>query len=92
MKTTLQKILGLTISIVKAFSKKQLSKAWWVRITTENPEYTYYFGPFENRTLASSKLSGFVQDLEEEHAYVSSHSIEWCDPPQPTLEGIHQPT
>ena len=66
-------------------------RAWWVRIKTENPEYTYYFGPFENRAIARSKQPGFIEDLRTENAVVSHCTVERCAPPQPTIPGHHQP-
>lgn len=91
MKNSLLKIIQFIESFFRIFSDNQLSKAWWVRVKTENPEYTYYFGPFENRAIANQKLPGFVQDLQDESAHVSSSSVEWCNPPQLTIEGTHQP-
>lgn len=91
MKNALQTIVELVASIFRLFSDKQLSKAWWVRVITENPEFTYYFGPFEGRAIAHQKLPGFVQDLQSESAHVSSSTVEWCNPPQLTIEGAHQP-
>jgi hypothetical protein len=91
MKNALQETLEWIVSLIQAFSEKQLNKAWWVRVKTERPEFTYYFGPFENRTLAQEKLPGFVEDLQIEQAEVSSATVEWCSPPQLTIQGNHQP-
>jgi hypothetical protein len=87
----LRGVFGFAISILKALSDRQLEKSWWVRIKTENPEYTYYFGPFESLKVAREKQPGFVEDLQAERAEVSQASIEWCNPPQLTIEGAHQP-
>ena len=62
-------------------------KAWWVRINTEHPKYTYYFGPFFSRSTAQQKQPSFVEDLQAEQAVVAEAAIEWCAPEQITIPG-----
>lgn len=90
MKSTFQKILHWITSFFQFF-EQQVDHAWWVRITTENPEYTYYFGPFNSRAAAQDKLPGYVADLRGEKAQVSNCTVEWCTPPQLTIPGSHPP-
>lgn len=90
MRNTLQGIFSWVTSFFR-FLEQQVDNAWWVRIQTENPEYTYYFGPFESRAIAQTKLSGFVDDLNDEQAQVSNCTVEWCAPSQVTIRGNHQP-
>jgi hypothetical protein len=42
--------------------------AWWVKIVTETPHCTYFFGPFESANEAMHNQSGYVEDLEQEGA------------------------
>lgn len=51
--TTLLEIVGL---------------AHWLEITTEQPECTYYFGPFGSREEALSAQDGYIEDLTNEGA------------------------
>lgn len=41
---------------------------WWVKIVTETPRCTYFFGPFDSAGEAKQYQSGYVEDLEEEGA------------------------
>jgi hypothetical protein len=91
MKNILRIFIEGVSALFRIFSDTQLSKSWWVRIQTGNPEYTYYFGPFERRAIAHQKLPGFIQDLRAESAHIIDSSVEWCNPPQLTIEGAHQP-
>ena len=45
-----------------------LGQAWWVKITTELPSCTYYFGPFATGNEADAAKAGYVEDLESESA------------------------
>jgi hypothetical protein len=90
----LRGLLGFIISIFKTLSDRQMEKSWWVQVKTENPKYTYYFGPFESLKVARDKQPGFVEDLQAEQAEVSHAGVEWCNPPALTIEGaegVHQP-
>jgi hypothetical protein len=40
--------------------------AWWVKIVTETPHCTYFFGPFESSSEAKQNQSGYLEDLEQE--------------------------
>lgn len=42
--------------------------AYWLEITTEKPECTYYFGPFISREEAIAAQSGYLEDLANEGA------------------------
>jgi len=41
---------------------------WWVKIRTEQPSCTYYFGPFPFRWMAQSHQPGYCEDLVAEQA------------------------
>ncbi|AFZ46319.1 protein of unknown function DUF1816 [Cyanobacterium stanieri PCC 7202] len=42
--------------------------ACWIKITTENPRCTYYFGPFLTEKEARNNQQGYIDDLLEEGA------------------------
>ncbi|MCH8507097.1 MAG: DUF1816 domain-containing protein [Ectothiorhodospiraceae bacterium] len=42
--------------------------AWWVEIRTDQPQCTYYFGPFLSQKDASRAKVGYIEDLEAEGA------------------------
>lgn len=45
-----------------------LGLACWIKITTENPRCTYYFGPFLTEKEARENQQGYIDDLLEEGA------------------------
>ena len=53
-----------------------LGRAWWVKITTEQPNCTYYFGSFATGNEADAAQAGYVEDLESESATGIHVSIE----------------
>lgn len=42
--------------------------AWWVKIDTQHPRCTYYFGPFVSKQEATTYQSGYIEDLTGEKA------------------------
>lgn len=88
---TVQGALELIINIFKRLSQESSEKAWWICIKTEKPEYTYYFGPFNDLKYAEAQLPGFIEDLRSEDAAVTHASVLWCNPPEITIEGTHVP-
>ncbi len=57
---------------------------WWIELNTVNPSCLYYFGPFSSMDEAKSLKSGYIQDLAEENAEVTSATVLWCKPRQLT--------
>jgi hypothetical protein len=45
-----------------------LNQAWWVEISTVQPQCLYYFGPFTNAIEAKVATLGYIEDLEGESA------------------------
>ncbi len=41
---------------------------WWVKIITQTPRCTYFFGPFDSAGEAQEYRSGYIEDLEDEGA------------------------
>ena len=63
-----------------------IGRAWWVKITTELPSCTYYFGPFATGNEADGFKAGYVEDLESESATGIHASIERCQPSYLTID------
>jgi hypothetical protein len=62
-----------------------LGLAFWVEIVTDNPNCTYYFGPFLSDQEAHKAKAGYVEDLEAEGAQGISVSIKRCKPANLTI-------
>ena len=64
-----------------------LGLAWWIEVKTENPSYTYYFGPFSAEEEAEAAKGGYVQDLEQEGAQNIQAAAKRMKPEQLTIDG-----
>ena len=49
--------------------------AWWAKVETNQPDVTYWFGPFLTRRSLKVSLTGFVDDLSAESPNQISHSL-----------------
>ena len=58
------------------------SKPWWVKVSTSQPECTYYFGPFDKEEDAADAKPGFVEDLEQEGAQDIQAEVVSCPEPK----------
>lgn len=59
--------------------------AWWVKISTDRPQCTYYFGPFLTAQEAKTAQGGYVEDLEGEGAQGMSVEVLRCKPSSLTI-------
>ncbi|TAE52861.1 MAG: DUF1816 domain-containing protein [Nostocales cyanobacterium] len=57
-----------------------LGLAWWVEIVTQNPNCTYYFGPFISSVDANLASKGYLEDLETEGAQGIVVNVKRCKP------------
>ncbi|PZD72168.1 hypothetical protein C1752_03754 [Acaryochloris thomasi RCC1774] len=55
-------------------------QAWWVTVTTQQPNYEYLFGPFKDKKEAEENLSGYIKDLADEGAIQIEAEVCWCKP------------
>lgn len=62
-----------------------LGLAWWLEITTESPNCTYYFGPYLRASEAEADKQGFMDDLEKEGARNIKFAIKRCRPDRLTV-------
>lgn len=67
------------------FPKRQIQAPWWVKIDTQTPSCTYYFGPFDSAREANQTKPGFVEDLEQEGAKGIVVFVSQCDPQNLTI-------
>ncbi|MBE9221164.1 DUF1816 domain-containing protein [Cyanobacterium stanieri LEGE 03274] len=59
--------------------------ACWLKVTTENPRCTYYFGPFLTQKEARENQQGYIDDLLEEGAKEIKISIRRFKPTELTI-------
>ena len=52
--------------------------AWWAKVETNQPDVTYWFGPFLTRRSLKISLTGFVEDLSAESPKGINHSLIRC--------------
>ncbi|NEP57095.1 MAG: DUF1816 domain-containing protein [Symploca sp. SIO2G7] len=62
-----------------------LGLAYWVEIVTDNPQCTYYFGPFLSSQEADEAKAGYIEDLEGESAKIISVEVQRCQPNNLTI-------
>ena len=60
--------------------------AWWVKIDTDRPNCTYYFGPFRSSIEAHTHKFDYVEDLQSELAEGIQVAIERCKPKVLTID------
>lgn len=65
---------------------EQLRLALWVEIVTEQPQCTYYFGPFACANSAQKAVSGYIEDLKQESAQVIGVTFSRVQPRELTIE------
>ncbi|MEQ8998892.1 MAG: DUF1816 domain-containing protein [Coleofasciculus sp. B1-GNL1-01] len=61
-------------------SLERLGLAWWLKIVTDHPHYTYYFGPFGSGKQAKLYQSGYIEDLQEEGCKISMIELKQGQP------------
>ena len=52
--------------------------AWWAKVETNQPDVTYWFGPFLTRRNLKVKLIDFLNDLSEESPQGVDHAFIRC--------------
>ncbi len=59
--------------------------AYWVKIDTERPCCTYYFGPFIKAKEAEAAKIGYIEDLKQEGALGITVTIDHFKPQELTI-------
>ena len=68
--------------MIRNFGNK-LGLAWWAKIETENPNTTYWYGPFLSKRSLKENLSSFMKDLTDEGSTKIKHSFFRCKKEEP---------
>ncbi len=55
--------------------------AYWLEISTDQPQCTYYFGPFLTKEEAIASQDGYIEDLTEEGAVNIQVRMKRCKEP-----------
>ena len=58
---------------------------WWIRISTRNPAYIYYFGDFSSYWEAKAHKDGYIEDLTKEKAELINIEVKQCKPSKLTI-------
>jgi len=51
--------------LIRNFGNK-LGLAWWAKIETDQPNSTYWFGPFITKRSLKENMPSFIKDLSDE--------------------------
>jgi hypothetical protein len=62
-----------------------LGLACWVEIKTENPQCTYYFGPFLQNKAGEAAIDGYLEDIKSEGAEGIKVTVKRCKPNNLTI-------
>ena len=68
--------------MIRNFGNK-LGLAWWAKIETNEPTYTYWYGPFLTKSSLKKNLVSFIEDLTNEGSTNIKHSIVRCKKEEP---------
>jgi len=61
----------------------KLGLAWWAKIETEQPNTTYWYGPFITKRSLKENMSSFINDLSEEGATNIKYNFLRCKKEEP---------
>ncbi|HEY9691977.1 MAG TPA: DUF1816 domain-containing protein [Oculatellaceae cyanobacterium] len=79
------KLLDLIRNIIPTLLNFR-NKPWWIKITTEQPQCIYYFGPFENEQEAQNYCPGYIEDIKSEQSQGIKVAIKPCNPELLTID------
>ena len=68
--------------LIRNFGNK-LGLAWWAKITTNQPNATYWYGPFITKRSLKENMSSFIEDLTNEGSQNIQHSFVRCKKEEP---------
>ena len=61
----------------------KLGLAWWAKIETEQPNTTYWYGPFITKRSLRENISSFIEDLSDEGFTNIKHTLVRCNKEEP---------
>ena len=68
--------------MIRNFGNK-LGLAWWAKIETQQPNITYWYGPFITKRSLKENLSKFIEDLTKEGSINIKHDLVRCKKEEP---------
>ena len=68
--------------MIRHFGNK-LGLAWWAKIETQQPNATYWYGPFITKRSLKENMSSFIEDLTNEGYKNIQHSFVRCKKEEP---------
>ena len=68
--------------LIRNFGNK-LGLAWWAKIETEQPNATYWYGPFITKRSLKENMSLFIKDLLDEGSTNIKHTLVRCKKEEP---------
>ena len=68
--------------MIRNFGNK-LGLAWWAKIEAEEPNTTYWYGPFITKRSLKQNLSSFIKDLTNEGSKNIKYNIVRCRKEEP---------
>lgn len=78
-------LVYLTMKEILLSLSLSLGLAYWVKIDTERPRCTYYFGPFLKIKEAEAAKIGYIEDLKQENALGITVAIDRFKPQELTI-------
>ena len=70
------------IKLIRNFGNK-LGLAWWAKIQTDQPNTTYWYGPFITKRSLKENVSYFIKDLSDEGSRNIKQSFVRCKKEEP---------
>ena len=74
--------LGEPNKLIRNLGNK-LGLAWWAKIETNNPQTTYWYGPFMTQGSLRENMSSFIKDLTDEGSTNIKHTLMRCKKEEP---------
>ena len=74
--------LSRIIKLIRNLGNK-LGLAWWAKIETDQPNATYWYGPFITKRSLKENMSSFIKDLSDEGSTNIKHSLVRCKKEEP---------
>ena len=68
--------------MIRNFGNK-LGLAWWAKIETQQPNTTYWFGPFITKRSLKENMNSFIKDLSDEGSTDIEYTLIRCKKEEP---------
>ena len=72
----------MPIKLIRNLGNK-FGLAWWSKVETQDPQITYWYGPFLTKNSLKENLSSFIKDLSNEGATDIRHTLIRCKKEEP---------